>query len=145
MSDPGTDPSKPFRVLPLVDAENEHFWRGGADGQLHLKRCGDCREYIHPPVPLCGACLSRESTIEAVSGKATLLTYTENHQPWIPGFDPPYIIAIVELNEQVGLRLTTNLVNIAIEDVEIGMPLRVTFEPRDDDIYLPLFEPDPEA
>jgi hypothetical protein len=134
-----------FRVLPLVTDENEHFWRGGADGQLHLLACDDCGEYIHPPAPVCGACLARESHVVAVSGKATLLTYTENHQPWIPGFEPPYIVAIVELAEQTGLRLTTNLVNVAIEDVRIGMPLRVLFEPRDDEIFLPLFEPDPEA
>lgn len=145
MSDPEVDRDLPFRVLPLVTEDNEHFWRGGANGQLHLKRCADCHEYNHPPVPVCRGCLSREITVEAVSGKARLLTYTENHQPWIPGFEPPYIVAIVELNEQVGLRLTTNLVNVAIEDVEIGMPVRVVFEPRDDDIFLPLFEPDPEA
>ena len=145
MSNSDANHDLPFRVLPLVNEENEHFWRGGADGQLHLRRCADCGEYNHPPVPVCRSCLSRNIIVEPVSGKARLLTYTENHQPWVPGFDPPYIVAIVELNEQAGLRLTTNLVNVAIEDVEIGMPLRVLFEPRDDGIFLPLFEPDPEA
>ena len=134
--------SKPFRVLPEVTDQNAHFWRGGAEGELRFLRCTACKSYIHPPVPLCGECLCRDLVVEAVSGKAVLLTYTVNHHPWVPGFDPPYLIAIVELVEQPGLRLTTNLVGIEPDDVEIGMPLRVGFE-ASDDVHLPLFEPDP--
>ena len=42
------------------------------------------------------------------------------------------------------MRLTTNIVNCEIEDVRIGMPVRVCFDERDDGIFIPLFEPDPE-
>ena len=45
-----------------------------------------------------------------------------NYQPWMPGPELPYILAIVAIPEQDGLRLTTNLVDIAPDDVEIGMP-----------------------
>jgi len=145
VSETEAESSKPFRILPLVTPENEHFWRGGADGELRFQRCTQCSAYIHPPAPVCGECLCRDSSIAAVSGKAVLLTFTVNRHPWVPGFDPPYVVAIVELVEQPGLRLTTNLVNVAIEDVLIGMPLRVVFEACDDDIYIPLFEPDLEA
>jgi uncharacterized OB-fold protein len=133
---------EPFRILPRVTPENEHFWTGGAEGELRFLRCQACGHWIHPPAPICPACLSRELAPEAVSGRATLHTYTVNHQPWYPGFDPPYVVAIVELPEQEGLRLTTNVVNCPVEDVRIGMPLRVVFEHRED-VHLPLFEPDP--
>jgi uncharacterized OB-fold protein len=76
-----------------------------------------------------------------VSGRAELHTYTVNHQPWIPGFPPPYVVAIVEIPEQKGLRITTNLVHCEPDQVRIGMPLRVLFEQRED-VWLPLFEPD---
>lgn len=66
-----------------------------------------------------------------------------NHQPWFPGMQVPYVIALVELAEQEGLRLTTDLVGCAPEDVRIGMAVRVTFRPVSDDVALPLFEPDP--
>jgi acetyl-CoA acetyltransferase len=79
-----------------------------------------------------------------VSGRATLASYTINHQPWMPGLDVPYVIALVELVEQAGLRLTTNLVGCAPDAVRIGMPLRVTFRDVSDDVALPLFEPDPD-
>ena len=143
--DEGGGGDKPFRLLPRVDDENEHFWRGGAEGELRFLRCTACRTFVHPPAPLCPDCHSRELTPEAVSGRATLHTYTINHHPWIPGFDPPYAVAIVELPEQEGLRLTTNIVNCELDAIEIGMSLRVTFESIDDGIFLPLFEPAPGA
>ena len=95
---------KPFRVLPRVDDENEHFWTGGEAGELRFLRCQDCGWWIHPPSPICAECLSRNIAVEAASGRGVVHTFTVNHQPWIPGFDPPYVVAIVELVEQAGLR-----------------------------------------
>ncbi len=134
-------PALPFRLLPQVTPENEHFWRGGADGELRFLCCDACSTLVHPPAPVCPGCLGRELSPRAVSGRARVLTYTENHQPWIPGFDPPYLIAIVEIEEQTGVRLMTNLVDCDAESVRIGMPVQVRFEAREDDIFIPLFAP----
>ena len=68
-------------------------------------------------------------------------TYTINHQPWYPGLEPPYAVAIVELPEQAGLRITAGLVDVAVDDVRIDLPVRVVFEHRDD-VWLPFFTPD---
>ena len=132
----------PFRLLPRVGPENEHFWTGGAAGELRLLRCTACSAWVHPPQPICPACLGEPLEVQATSGRGTLHTFTVNHHPWIPGFDPPYIIAIVELVEDPSVRLTTNLVNCDEADVTIGMPVRVCFEEREDGIFLPLFEPE---
>ena len=43
------------------------------------------------------------------------------------------------------LELTLDACLAAIDDVEIGMPVQVTFEARDEDVWIPLFEPAPEA
>ena len=132
--------AKPFRLLPRLDDSNRHFWTGGEDGKLRLLRCQACGYWIHPPSPRCPQCLSKELDVEAVSGQATLHTFTVNHQAWYPGLDPPYVIAIVELPEQDGLRLTTGIVGCDPDAVEIGMPLQVTFE-NYEDVWLPFFEP----
>ena len=129
-----------FRMLPKLTPKNEHFWRGGARGELCFLRCRPCGTFIHPPQPVCPECLSKELAPAAVSGRATVLTYTLNHQPWVPAPDHPYAIAIVEIDEQPGLRLMTNVVGCKPQDVRIGMRVRVVFERRDD-VYLPLFEP----
>src|SRR5689334_2050460 len=126
----------PFRILPRVTEGNEHFWRGGAEGELRFLRCQDCQYWIHPSQPRCPVCLSKNLAPEAVSGDATIFTYTINVQNWgIPTYEPPYVIAIVELPEQDGLRLTTNILGCAPEDVRIGMPVRVTFEHHDENGY----------
>ena len=131
---------KPFRVLPKLTSLNQHFWRGGADGKLRLLRCRTCKTYIHPPTPICPGCLGQDGSPGAVSGRATVATFTLNHQPWVPASDHPYCIAIVEIEEDPSIRLTTNIVNCPAEQVTIGMPVRVVFE-QHDDVHIPLFEP----
>jgi uncharacterized OB-fold protein len=138
----------PFRILPRLSERTGFFWTGGADGELRLLRCQDCGYYLHPPTPLCPQCQGKRLAPEAVSGKATLATYSINHQPWMPGPELPYVVAIVEVVEQPSVRLTTNVVHCPHDEIRIGMPLRVVFEHHEDpdgDVWIPLFEPDPEA
>ena len=128
----------PVRPLPALTPETEFFWTSGADGRLRFLRCNDCYAYVHPPAPVCPKCSSRALDPEPVSGRGTVATFTVNHQDWglLP---PPYVIAIVELVEQPGLRLTTNLVGIEPTDVRTGMPVQVCFE-QHNDTWIPLFE-----
>ena len=137
-----TDP-KPFRVQPALDDDNRFFWTSGQDGRLRFQRCQACGYYLHPPIPRCPRCGGREIAPEAVSGKGEVLSYTVNHQSW-DGSTEPYAIAIVGFPEQEGLRLTTNVVGCPPDDVHIGMAVRVAFE-QHDEVWFPLFEPDPEA
>lgn len=131
---------RPFRVLPRLDDRNRPFWTGGEHGELRIGRCADCGHWLHPPGPRCPVCLGTTLDPVAVSGRATVHAYTVNHQPWYPGFDPPYVVAIVELAEQAGLRLTTNIVGCPPDEVRIGQAVQVTFVDYDD-VWLPLFEP----
>src|SRR5947207_1418829 len=131
--------------LPALEPESERFWRACRAGRLEITRCRACGWYIHPPRPICPRCQARDLGWEAVSGRATLVSYTVNHQRWMPGMEVPYTIGLVELVEQADLRLTTNIVGCAPDAVEIGMPVRVTFRDVSDEIALPLFEPDAEA
>lgn len=130
----------PKRIPPLITPENEYFWTSGADGKLRFRRCRDCGWFIHPPAPYCAECLGKNLEVEVVSGRATVAAVTINHQPWLPGFPPPYVIAIVEIEEAPYVRLTTNVVHCDPEDVEIGMSVQVVFE-QCGDTWLPLFEP----
>jgi len=135
--DPG-----PMRVPPLLTDLNRHYWTGGLVGELRILRCQACGWWLHPPTPVCRQCLSRQLAAEAVSGQGIVAAFTINHQQWSPAATAdPYVIAIVELPEQAGLRQTTNIVNCPVGDVFIGQPVRVVFE-RLLDVALPLFEPD---
>jgi len=131
-----------MRLLPQLTPFNEWFWTSGADGRLRIQRCDDCAALVHPPVPICPVCRSRSSTPAEVSGTATVVGFTVNSHPWMPGFDldPPYVIANVALTEDESVHLTTNIVGCAPDEVEIGQEVAVRFE-QHEDVWLPLFSP----
>lgn len=128
------------RPLPQLNELNRFFWTSGEDGKLRMQRCQDCGHWLHPPGVNCPECMSRNITPEVLSGFGTIAALTLNYQPWIPGVDVPYAIAIVSLDEQKGLNLTTNIVGIPPETAAIGQRVQVVFE-QVEDVYLPLFTP----
>jgi acetyl-CoA acetyltransferase len=75
-----------------------------------------------------------------MSGRATVVGFTVNRHPWLPGFDPPYVVANVALAEDPTVRLTTNIVGCDPDDVAVGQEVTVRFE-QHEDVWLPLFEP----
>jgi acetyl-CoA acetyltransferase len=68
------------------------------------------------------------------------VAFTVNRHPWLPGFDPPYVIANVALAEDPAVHLTTNIVGCEPDDVAMGQEVQVRFEEHGD-VWLPLFEP----
>jgi len=136
-------PEIPARMLPKLDEHNRTFWTGGADGQLHIAWCDRCRLWVQPPgadCPACGGAL----VDRPVSGRGSVFTYTVNYQPYMPNVAVPYVIAIVELEEQADLRIATNIVGCEPDSVYVGMPVEVRFERHEVDggtVYFPVFAP----
>ena len=129
-----------MRPLPLLTADNEFFWTSGRDGVLRFRRCAQCRAFQHPPGPVCRNCGSSELIPETVAGTGVVAGFTVNHHVWSPDFPPPYVIAIVAIDEDPRVRLTTNLVDVAPEYVAVGQRVRVSFEHLED-VWLPVFSP----
>jgi hypothetical protein len=74
------------------------------------------------------------------SGRASLYSYAIQHRA-IPGFVPPYAIAVVTLEE--GPRMMTSIVECAQtpEALQLDMPLEVSFQRMSDTLSLPVFRP----
>lgn len=128
------------RRLPVPTPETADFWEGTRRGELRLQRCAACDGAYFPPRPFCPACGSRNVAVFVSSGKARLYSFTIHHRR-VPGFTPPYAIAVVELEE--GPRMMTNIVGCPAtpEALRLDMPLRVMFERLNDDISVPVFSP----
>jgi uncharacterized OB-fold protein len=128
--------------LPLPDPLTQFFWDGAKEGKLLVQQCNECGKHIHPPRPICRHCLSEDLAPVEVSGRATLYTWTVAEQAFHPWFADklPYVYATVELEEQQ-TKLITNIVGCEPSDLQIGMPVEVTFEPLTDEITLPKFRP----
>lgn len=126
------------RPLPEADDSSRPFFEGAMEGRLMLMRCSDCGTWRLPSRQHCDACLSEAYTWEQASGRGTVRTFGIMHQRYHPGFETPYNVTIVELEE--GPRLPTNIVGAKNEAIRVGMPVVVEFE-RHDDVALPKFRP----
>jgi hypothetical protein len=87
----------------------------------------------------CPHCLSTDWAFEPSTGRGTVYSYTVVHRPPQPGFDPPYVLAIVDLDE--GWSMLTNVVGVEPGDVRIGQRVAVRFEDVTDEVALPCFAP----
>ncbi|MFN2543068.1 MAG: OB-fold domain-containing protein [Actinomycetota bacterium] len=134
------NPPKPqagARPRPAMNQDTAFFWEGAQRGELLIQRCSSCGTLRHPPRPACPSCRSLEWDTQRASGRGTVHSYVVHHHPPVPGFEPPYVVVLVELEE--GTRLVSNLVGVDPGEVSIGMPVEVTFERIDDELTLPLF------
>jgi uncharacterized protein len=131
---------EPGRARPVPTPETQHFWDGAKAGELLIQRCDDCSKPYFPPRPFCPACASRKVSVVKASGKAILDSYVIHHRK-VPGFTPPYAIAVVKLAE--GVRMMTNIIDCpqTPEALVLDMPLEVAFVPMDEQITLPFFRP----
>ena len=126
------------RPAPLITDENEAFWTGGRDGRLMVTRCTDCGYRTHPPTPRCPDCFGEHVGPSEVGGRGRVYSFTVNRREWVPGLEVPYVIAVVELEEQPGLRLLTNVVGCPVDEVAIDMRVEVEFL-QQGEAFLPVF------
>jgi uncharacterized OB-fold protein len=131
-----------LRPPPQPDATTSFFWDAASKGRLMLQRCSACGYLQHPPDVVCTECQRDELDHVEVSGRGHLYSFAVAERAFHPGFVAhlPYVVALVELVEQPGLRLLTNIVETDPDLLRIGMPLEVVFEKRGD-IGLPQFRP----
>ncbi len=118
--------------MPEPDEVSRFYWEAARQDVLMVQRCQPCGWYLHPPGVVCPRCLSEDLVPTAVSGRGRVYAYTVANQAFDAAFtgSVPYLLALVELDEQPGLRLLTNLVGASPAQVESGAPVTVTFEPR---------------
>ncbi|MEH0580616.1 OB-fold domain-containing protein [Streptomyces sp. B21-108] len=128
------------RPQPEIRQETEFFWASGRDGRLRFQTCTDCRALIHPPQPVCRHCRGHDVRVSEVSGFATLIGFTVNHRFPFPGLPSPFVVAQVAIEEDPRVRLTTNVVGCAAEDLRLGMRMEAVFE-QAGEAWLPLFRP----
>ncbi len=134
----------PYRKpLPAPDALTKPFWEGCNAGELRMLRCARCGTYICFPAPMCHRCGSMDVAWAPVSGKGTVYSFIVVRQASLPGFaaEVPYVVAWVELAEQAGLKMVSNIIGCDPKDVRAGMPVQVTFEKATDEVTLPKLLP----
>jgi uncharacterized OB-fold protein len=139
------DADESYRPVPVVHDRTAPFWTGGERDELMMQRCGGCGHLVHPPALLCPWDQSPALEWEVLSGHGRVESFSENCQPFLPGFPERYLVALVQVDEDPTARVLTNVVDVDADDVAIGMPVQVKFIHLDGDggpdVYLPVFAP----
>ena len=86
---------------------------------------------------MCPHCRALETEWVPSKGKGTVYSWVVYRESPHPGFKAPYAVVLVELEE--GVRLVSNLVDVAPEEVSIGMPVEVVFDQVSEEVVLPKF------
>jgi uncharacterized protein len=131
------------RPVPISTELTQPFWDAAREHRLAIQRCVECGRYQHPPSTICPRCLSTDLGWETVSGKGKISAYTVMNEPVVNGFEQmvPYACIVVELDEQPGLMVLTNLVEAPASMARVGLEVELTFESTDRGFVLPQFKP----
>jgi uncharacterized OB-fold protein len=115
------------RLLPVIDdLDTGGFFEGAARGELVLRRCDDCDAVLHVPRMYCRHCRSWNGSWRAVSGDATLYSWTVVVHQVHPAYATPYTVVLVDLDEVPGTRLVGRLAGAP--ELRAGMPMEVWFD-----------------
>jgi len=126
---------------PRPTLDDAPYWQACQERRLVIRYCEQCAHFFHPPLPNCPRCSSTQLTWKQVSGRGTIYTYTVGHYAVHPSLKghPPYNVCVVLLDDADDVRLVTNVVDVAPEALEIGLPVQVCFEPSGDGTLIPRF------
>ena len=129
--------------VPEPSELTQFYWDAVEQHRLELLRCQSCGHYVHYPRRICNRCLSDDLAPEEVSGRGTLYSYTEIMQASHPYYRDklPYVIGIIDLGEEPGVRLPTGIVDCPADDLRCGMPMEVVFRQVTPTLVLPYFRP----
>src|SRR5512139_19155 len=59
-------------LLPEITEMNAPFWKGLAQGEVRLQKCGKCGAHQYPPESFCYECGAQEVAWVAVAGQGTV-------------------------------------------------------------------------
>jgi uncharacterized OB-fold protein len=117
--------------------EAQEWWDATRERRLLVQRCRSCGHHQLYPRAVCTACHAMDLEFKPASGRGTVYSFTVVHRSPQPGYEPPYTVAIVQLEE--GARLLTNIVG---GEVACDQPVAVEWEELSDGRHLPVFRPE---
>ena len=134
--------TKASYTLPLPELEGLHkeFYDHCENQALHFQRCSDCQIWRHVPRQMCPECGSWNWSWEASSGRGRVFTWTVVARPMHPAFVDacPYAPVVIEMEE--GVRLLSEVADVAPADLEIDMEVTVHYDDVTDEVTLPKFK-----
>ena len=127
------------RPEPVATELSEPFWTACRERRLIVQRCTECGTRFFTPEVACTRCASFAWEWVGSDGVGTVYSFTAVHRAASPGFETPYVVAAVDLDE--GWTIMTHIVGCPVDEVAIGMRVRVEFVEVSPTLTLPCFTP----
>jgi len=117
----------------------KEFYGWCKQNALRFQRCTACGTWRHIPREMCAACGSWQWEWATSSGRGKVFTWTVIARALHPAFqnETPYAPVVIEMDE--GVRLLSQVVDCAPDQLRIGMPVEVVFDAVTSEITLPKF------
>ena len=127
------------RLLPEPDEQSAPYWRAAAEHVLTVARCSRCDGATMPPDVVCPHCGTTEPefTFVPVSGRGTVRSWTTVRQSFLPGFEVPFLLVDVELDDVPDVRLIGQLLDGPDAPIQTGDPVVAAFEDLSPEISVP--------
>ena len=116
---------------PVPDEVDKPFWDAANEDRLVVQYCVECDRLQHPPVAKCGDCEPGEQLEwREMSGRGRVYGYGVMYDcpVTILAEDQPFNIAVVELEEDPGIKMLSHLPGTPVDDVPVGAAVEVVFE-----------------
>lgn len=112
---------------PNMNEDTEMFWKKLEETKkLHFQKCTSCETILHPPRPVCYNCRGFEMDWVEAPTKGVIYSFVVYHRGVHPGFELPYEIVLVELEN--GQRIVSNMIDCTPDEIYIGMPVEVVVD-----------------
>ena len=116
------------------DPTTFEFWQAAERNELVIQHCAECGSYQFYPRPFCLECGSMDLTWRQVSGDGMIYSMTEVQIAVSQLLEPPYTVALVELDE--GPRMLGNILD---GPAQIGNRVKLVWQEREDAPPLPMW------
>lgn len=123
-----------MKPISPADPVTKEWWDATRERRLLVQHCPACGHNQLYPRSICTSCHGRELTYVEASGRGTIYSFSEVHRAPDPAFTPPYIVALVRLEEGPVV-----MANIVEGEPACDAPVTLTWEPLDDGRNLPQF------
>lgn len=126
---------------PVPDIDDAPFWEAAARRVLVFQRCRGCGTHRHPPSPMCPKCQSCDVEWTVAPPQGELFSYTVTHVAPHPELRErtPYVVALVCFPTLDNVRIVSNIVNAAPDQLTIGAQVEPVWEPIGTEMYVPRF------
>jgi uncharacterized OB-fold protein len=119
----------------IADPTTQAFWQACIEHRLLIQHCTRCGKHQFYPRPFCLVCETTSLEWAEARGTGTIYSLTTVRVPVVDELKPPYLLALVDLDE--GPRLLTNIDG---HSARIGDRVLLSWRDRDGLPPLPIFK-----